>query len=140
MGAYIRYNMLNGFITPVTGRISSKFGQRIDPVTKVLAGHNGIDIAVPIGTMVHCPAPGTIWQSYENDLGGKQLIIKHDNGYKTGYAHLSKNDNFPIAAKVKQGDVVALTGNTGKHTTGAHLHFTLTNEKGEKVDPIVIFQ
>ncbi len=132
--------MLKGFIPPVRGRITSGFGQRVDPVThQGNSGHNGIDIAVIIGTEVHCPASGTIWAAYENDLGGKQLIIKHDNGFKTGYAHLSRNDQFPVAMKVKQGEVVALTGNTGKHTTGAHLHFTLTNEKGEKIDPTIIF-
>jgi murein DD-endopeptidase len=65
--------------------------------------------------------------------GGNEVIIKHSNGYKTGYAHLTralvkKGDH------IKQGHVIALSGNTGK-STGAHLHFTLTDPSGAKVDP-----
>ena len=68
---------------------------------------------------------------------GNQMLVDHPGGYRTGYAHLSKF----VAAKgqsVRQGDIIALTGNTGIGT-GPHLHFTLTDPQGNKVDPQSIF-
>lgn len=118
---------------PIIGVITSKFGYRIHPVTKQSTYHNGIDIAAPVGTKIYAPASGKVENLYSNAAGGLQLIIKHDNGFKTGYAHLSKI-LYPIGTKVRKGQIIALTGNTGA-TTGPHLHFTLTNELGEKVDP-----
>lgn len=123
------------FLMPVTGRISSGFGYRIDPLTNQGSGHNGIDIAVPIDTPVLAPMDGEVISRYSNSLGGVQLIVKHPNGWKTGYAHLNKYGNFKVGDTFKQGDVIAYTGNSGSHTTGAHLHFTLTDPKGTKRDP-----
>ncbi len=122
------------WMPPVNGRFTSPFGGRIDPVTRKPAGHNGQDIAVPIGTMVKAPMAGEIVSTASSVEGGNQVVMQHTNGYFTGYAHLSK-----VLVKkgqhVRQGEVIALSGNTGKHTTGAHLHLTLTDPKGVKIDP-----
>lgn len=124
-------------IAPLKGKITSKFGNRIHPVTGVVTFHNGVDIKAPEGTHVVCPADGKVIQLNTTTAGGKQLIIQHTNGYKTGYAHLldwrvNKGD------RVTQGQLIALSGNTGQ-STGAHLHFTVENAQGEKIDPEILF-
>jgi len=113
------------FISPVkSGRTSQKFK----------AGeHNGIDIAVPEGTNVYSVASGRVASSYVTDKGGKQLVILHDNGFRSGYAHL----RFPlvkIGDDVERGQLIAQSGKTGI-VTGAHLHFTLKNPEGNFIDP-----
>lgn len=123
---------------PVNGKITSNFGERIHPVTGVKSFHNGIDIAVSIGTPVKSPESGRLIKIITNDIGGKQLIIQHDNGYTTGYAHLDKHDFFKIGDLIKKGDVIALSGNTGQ-STGPHLHLTLRDKSGQLINPKSVF-
>lgn len=113
-------------VDPVKGTITSRYGMRNGQL------HNGTDIAVAAGTPVKSPWRGTVSETYTNSAGGKQIIINHPNGYRTGYAHLSE---FRVSAgqKVSRGQVIALSGNTGG-STGPHLHFTL-RKNGELVDP-----
>ena len=129
-----------GFSNPVEGshKISSGFGMRVHPVTGVQKFHNGVDIPVPLNTKILAPADGVVEKVYWTDLAGNQIVIKHNNGYKTGYAHLTSSA-VAVGDKVKKGKVIAYSGNTGTSTTGAHLHFTLTNPAGEKIDPQSIF-
>jgi murein DD-endopeptidase MepM/ murein hydrolase activator NlpD len=122
---------------PVKGRVTSKFGYRKAPTAGASTGHNGLDIGVPIGTAVICPANGTVKNVYSNNAGGNQLIIEHTNGFRTGYAHLSKT-LVSIGEKVKEGQKVAETGNTGI-STGPHLHLTL-RKNGELVNPEDYFE
>jgi len=119
------------FLTPVRGRISSKFGKRGD------AFHNGIDIAVPRGTAVKAPADGTVLRIYTTVTGGRQMVVGHSNGYVSGYAHLSKR-NFGKGAKVKRGTVIARSGDTG-NVTGPHLHFSW-RKNGTYKDPERFFR
>ena len=121
------------WIRPVAAKISSSFGKRIHPITKKEIFHNGIDLAIPVNTPIKSPMPGIVYSVISEGDGGNQVIIKHNNGYKTGYAHLNKA-LVEKGDKVAQGDVIALSGNTGK-STGPHLHFTLTDPFGAKVDP-----
>src|SRR3989344_2778349 len=93
------------WLRPVVAKITSKFGYRTDPKTgKQNAFHNGIDLAVPVGTPIKSPMPGIVDAITSGGDGGNQVILKHDNGYKTGYAHLSKQ-LVKKGDKVKQGDV-----------------------------------
>lgn len=117
---------------PVAGRITSKFGNRIHPITGATSFHNGIDIAAPIGTPVHSPYSGVVKSVYSNNTGGIQMIVDHDNGFRTGYAHLSETIARP-GQRVKQGEIIAKTGNTGA-STGPHLHLTL-RKNGTLVNP-----
>ena len=110
-----------------------KLGTRINPITKKEIFHNGIGLPVPVGTNIKSLMSGIVESIYFNDAGGNQVIIKHDNGYRTGYSHLFKA-LVRKGDKVKKGNLIALSGNTGK-STGPHLHFTLTNPLGTKVDP-----
>jgi len=121
-------------LAPVKGTVTGKFGNRINPITKVADYHNGIDIKVPVGTVVKAPASGTVFNVYRNEAGGLQMILLHKNGFKTGYAHL---DNTLVSKgdSVKTGQEIAKTGKSGR-VTGAHLHWTVTDPKGVKVDPL----
>lgn len=109
----------------IEGRISSPFGLRVHPITgERLSVHNGVDVAAPIGTEVYCPCDGVVKEVNENEREGKRLVIGDDaSGLRFGFCHLSKV-YWPAGTKVYRGELVALTGNTGK-TTGAHCHFTV---------------
>jgi murein DD-endopeptidase MepM/ murein hydrolase activator NlpD len=131
--AWLTSRSRSGILPPVQGRVSSGYGMRTHPQTGKFTFHNGIDYAVPINTLVQCPADGVVTSQYSNETGGKQMIIKHDNGYTTGYAHLNSFIALPNA-RVKQGQGIARSGNTGK-STGPHLHFTVRDRIGEYVDP-----
>lgn len=111
---------------PVTGKVTSRFGNRGGGF------HNGTDIAAPQGTPVLAPKSGTVKSVYSNAQGGNQLIIDHTQGFRTGYAHLLSAIVSP-GQRVKRGQVVAYSGNTG-HSTGSHLHLTL-RKNGELVNP-----
>lgn len=113
-------------VDPVKGTVSSKYGMRNGRL------HNGTDIAVPVGTPVKSPWRGTVYSIYTNSSGGLQMIIDHPNGYRTGYAHLSAT-GVTEGQKVKRGQVIAKSGNTG-NSTGPHLHFTL-RRNGNLIDP-----
>lgn len=130
----LRKRMASQFQWPVKGRITSPFGERTHPVTGAVAGHNGIDIAAPIGTDVLAAADGVVGSVYSTATGGKQVVVVHDNGWKSGYAHLSEQ-LVRTGDHVAQGQVIAKSGNTGQ-VTGPHLHFTMTDNSGSKVDPI----
>jgi len=126
--------IMSRWIWPVDGRISSTFGNRIHPVTGAVGSfHNGIDIAAPIGTPVVAPMRGEVLSIYTHNTGGLSLIVQHPNGYRTGYAHLNRI-LVRTGEEVMQGEVIAEVGNTGA-STGPHLHFTITNAAGNKVDP-----
>lgn len=118
---------------PVQGKITSKYGNRIHPISGVLKFHNGIDIAAATGTAVKAPASGVITKRWTDSSNGNALQIKHNNGYTTGYAHLSAW-NVAVGDKVVKGQQVAKVGNTG-NSTGAHLHFTVKDKKGFNIDP-----
>lgn len=120
-------------ISPVSGKISSHFGNRQNPVTGKEEFHNGIDIAVPVGTPVHSPGTGEVLKVFTNDAGGLQIAIKHANGYYTGFAHLSKA-NVKKGDKVKRNEVIALSGKSG-NVTGAHLHFAVRDRDLNPIDP-----
>lgn len=120
-------------IAPLKGHISSSFGNRIHPITGKNSFHNGVDVAVPTGTPIYSPADGTILGTYTNSTGGLQLLVSHKNGYITGYAHLSSVLRLK-GISVKQGEKIALSGNSG-NSTGPHLHFTLKKHDKTLLNP-----
>ncbi len=120
----------------INGRISDKFGLRIDPFTDILKHHEGLDISAPVGTKVHAAAAGVVIlakNTYIPGKGyGKEIILDHGNGIKTRYAHLSKI-LVRNGQKVKRWDVIGYVGETGK-TTGPHLHYEVL-VRGKPVNP-----
>lgn len=121
---------------PLVGtRISSRFGLRVDPKNpNKIEGHNGIDIAAPIGTPIVSPANGRVISAAYFLKGGNSVRILHDNGFITGFAHL-KDVYVKNGQPVTKGQEIGTVGNTGVHTTGPHLHFTVTTPSQGKVDP-----
>jgi murein DD-endopeptidase MepM/ murein hydrolase activator NlpD len=122
-----------GFIWPLRGRFTSGFGPRTHPVYGGSDFHTGIDLAVPVGTPVRAAAPGeVIWAGWRGNYG-LLVVLDHQNGYSTYYAHLSQLRVSP-GQFVELGQVVALSGNSGL-STGPHLHFEI-RRWGEPLDPL----
>jgi len=121
-------------ISPVNGIITSGFGERVDPISNKVVKHDGIDIEVPIGKDVKAVLDGTVMIAEDNNGDfGKLIVLQHNNNLRTVYAHLSEID-VVVGEKIKQGDVIGKTGNTGK-TTAPHLHFEIW-EDGKPIDPL----
>jgi len=115
------------------GWISSPFGRRIDPFSGKLAWHQGIDFATgKTGVEVLAVASGVVTFSGEKQGYGNMVKINHGNGYETLYAHDEKLLVKP-GDIVKKGQVIALSGNSGR-STGPHVHFEV-HKNGRVVDP-----
>lgn len=114
---------LRNFRWPLRGRITSGFGNRTDPIYGQRQFHCGIDISANVGTPVHAAADGRVIFSGWKPGYGNCVIIRHDNGFITVYAHNSKN-LVEGDSEIKQGALVAYSGMTGA-VTGAHLHFEI---------------
>jgi murein DD-endopeptidase MepM/ murein hydrolase activator NlpD len=108
-------------LPPVGGTITSRVGMRIDPIDGTWRQHNGIDIAIPSGTAVNPVSPGVVVYSGSRSGYGNTVIVEHDNGIITLYAHNSRilvSDGQEVTAET----TLALSGSTGR-STGPHLHF-----------------
>ncbi|MBV6717205.1 M23 family metallopeptidase [Paenibacillus chitinolyticus] len=120
-------------------QLTSGFGGRVDPVTGIPGEiHGGIDIRAPKGSQVKAAMDGVVTQSFYSESGGNIIKIDHKNGYSTRYLHLDTRIS-QVGDQVKQGQVIALSGNTGKKTTGAHLHFEI-HVSGKKTDPMQFYK
>lgn len=114
-------------------RTASGYGLRIDPIYKTHKFHHGMDFSADTGSPVYATGNGTVVKSGWESGYGLTIEIDHGFGYRTRYAHLSKNQ-ARRGQKVKRGEVIGLVGSTGK-STGPHLHYEVVN-KGRKVNPI----
>lgn len=108
-------------LPPVGGTVTSRVGMRIDPIDGVWRQHNGIDIAIPAGTPVRPVASGVVVYSGNRSGYGNTVVVEHDNGIISLYAH---NSRILVAEgePVTQESTLALSGSTGR-STGPHLHF-----------------
>lgn len=106
---------------PVAGRISSSFGERLDPFDGEGAFHTGLDIATPMGTPVHVTAEGVV--TYAGILRGygRAVVVDHGHHLRTLYAHLS-GFAAAVGQRVDRGDVIGFVGDSGR-STGPHLHY-----------------
>jgi murein DD-endopeptidase MepM/ murein hydrolase activator NlpD len=122
------------FIFPVASYsyISSRFGQRIHPITGELKNHNGMDIAADMGTAVYAADGGKVVLAEWYGGYGNCIMIDHGNGYKTLYGHLSYI-GVSSGQTVSQGAAIGQVGSTG-NSTGPHLHFEVYLN-GSRIDP-----
>ena len=122
--------------TPINGaRLSSGFGMRKHPILGYNKKHQGVDFAAPTGTPIMAAGTGHIEFVGNNGGAGKYIRIKHLNGYKTSYSHLSKYaSGIQKNIKVRQGQVIGYVGNTGL-STGPHLHYEVIFN-GKRINPM----
>ncbi len=111
----------------------SQIGYYVAPLadyvqTQGIHGYNGVDLGAPIGTPIYASASGDVVVAKAGGYNGgygSYVVISHDNGSQTLYAHMSKVAAYD-GASVAQGEVIGYVGSTGK-STGAHLHFEIRN-------------
>lgn len=121
------------FLRPVRGRIVSRFGYRRHPILGGIRFHAGVDITAPAGTPVRAARDGVV--IFAGWLGGygKCVIIDHEDGYSTLYAHCS-SICVSRGQRVSRSQVVAKVGSTGL-STGPHLHFEV-RRRGRPINPL----
>jgi murein DD-endopeptidase MepM/ murein hydrolase activator NlpD len=112
---------------PLKGVLYARFGR------KGKEPHDGIDLAAPAATPVHTAGPGTVLFAGDQKGYGLIVIVEHDNGLVTLYAH-NRDVRVKTNQKVRAGQVVATVGDSGR-TSGPHLHFEVRKD-GLPVDPL----
>lgn len=112
--------------------ISSTYGVRGNPFGRGREFHNGVDFVVDVGTPILATGPGRVEAAGYEGPNGNRISIDHGYGYRSVYAHLSKIQVKP-GEEVKRGQVVGLSGNTGR-SSGPHLHYTLYYQE-RTIDP-----
>jgi murein DD-endopeptidase MepM/ murein hydrolase activator NlpD len=122
------------FSVPVTGKITSRYGYRVHPVTKRRESfHKGIDIAAKEGNPVKASADGIVVKAeYCRNGYGNLVIIEHEKELTTYYGHLSEI-RVKSGQRVSRAQVIGAVGSTG-NATGAHLHFEV-RRGGTAYDP-----
>lgn len=99
--------------------------------------HLGLDIAVPADSYIRASGGGTVLEAGEDPAYGRYIVIDHENGYRSRYAHA----NLLLVeqgTRVRRHEVIALSGSTGR-STAPHLHFEILLD-GEAVDPLTLVQ
>jgi murein DD-endopeptidase MepM/ murein hydrolase activator NlpD len=119
----------SGWLWPVSGPVTSGFGASRSHGRR---RHMGIDVAVPRGTEVRAARSGTVRRTGRRSGYGLTVVIRHDEGFTTLYAHLSGIAVSP-GERVGAGQPIGRTGRTG-NANGAHLHFEIRHH-GRHVDP-----
>ncbi|MCI9353942.1 MAG: M23 family metallopeptidase [Firmicutes bacterium] len=119
----MKKNEIEQWIEPVNGIITSSCGERENPILQKMEYHNGLDIAVAENTQAVAVKSGIVTEVRNSETLGKVLKYETEDGYTVMYAHLNdvlvkKGEN------VKQGQIVAMTGNTGL-STGPHIHYSI---------------
>ena len=117
---------------PVPGVITSRFGNRLDPINGKPAYHRGVDIRGRMGSDVKATADATVLVQNYDKRNGRYILLDHGNGFRTKYAHLKKS----LVKKgdlVKRGQVIGLVGSSGR-STGPHVHYEI-RFNGKVVNP-----
>lgn len=126
------------YIYPISGaRLSSTFGRRKAPKKGASTYHKGVDFAVSTGTAVRATSGGVVTRAGWGSGYGYCVYIKHPDGKESRYGHCSKV-LVKAGQSVKQGEKIALSGNTGI-STGPHLHFEIL-VGGSQVNPLKYIQ
>ena len=110
------------YCTPVQGTLTSDFGYREHPTEGEERFHYGVDLAADEGAAIAAFADGTVYATGESSSLGRYIMLQHEGGYITLYAHCSKVT--ATGGQVSMGDKIAEVGSTGL-ATGPHLHFEL---------------
>jgi len=117
---------------PVSGRLSSNYGNRLHPVLQEPRFHTGVDISVPPGSEVKATADGIVSFAGWAENSGIVVVVEHGRGFSTAYAH-SQKALVHVGQRVGRGETIALSGSTGI-STGPHLHYEIW-KNGRHTDP-----
>ena len=130
----------HGFLHPVPGGITSRFGRRFHPVLRIWRLHDGTDFGAGCGTAIRAPYSGTVTRRYFNAGYGNRLILSHGRvagvAVQTAYNHATR---YVVRGgqRVRRGQVIGYVGSTG-YSTGCHLHLMVWLN-GRLVDPMSWF-
>ena len=114
--------------------LTSDFGYRVSPITNTWKFHSGVDLAAPTGTSVFACKNGTVQSAVRGDpIYGNYIILAHQKGITSVYAHLSKI-LVEKGKAVRTGEEIGLVGTTGA-STGPHLHFEV-RQNGKPTNPL----
>lgn len=113
-------------------QLTSTFGVRVHPVLRTRKMHNGADYSALVGTPTYSINDGIVKRVIDDSTCGKGLVINLPGNYSSTYCHLSEV-KVTSGQEVKSGQVVGLTGNTGR-STGPHLHWGIKKD-GRWIDP-----
>ena len=113
--------------------LTSNFGPRVNPFTKKLSSHNGVDFSAPEGTKILATGDGVVLKAESDALNGQHIEIKHVSGYHSFYGHLRKM-NVRAGENIKRGQFIAEVGSTGR-STNPHLHYEISY-KGSPINPM----
>ena len=121
-------------LPPLDGHIASAYGKlRGKRTAKTpMRHHEGVDMSSPSGTPIHAAATGMVVRAAYSPTFGRHVVIQHENGYTTLYAHMSKM-LVTTGQSVEAGSVIGKVGRTGR-ATGPHLHFEVKRENAS-IDP-----
>lgn len=129
-------NIPNGY--PLENRvITSSFGMRHHPLTKVKSFHKGSDLRAKIGTKIFTTADGIVSSASYSALSGNQIVVLHNFGFETRYSHL-KEMLVSVGEVTRKGDLIGYSGNTGR-SLAAHLHYEI-RYLGAPIDPLSFLQ
>ena len=117
---------------PVSGSITSPFGERMNPRGGGSQFHSGLDISIPQGTPVTATADGVVSISGWNAGAGNLVVLEHGFGFSTAYAH-NKSLAVTVGQRVKRGEIISYSGSTG-NSTGPHLHYEVW-KNGRAINP-----
>ena len=124
--------------TPVSGaRMTSSYGLRKHPLLGYTRMHSGVDFGLPQGSPIKAAGSGVVSQAGRAGAYGITVRIKHQKGYETLYAHMSRMaDGIKPGTEVNQGQIIGYVGATGR-VTGPHLHYEI-RIKGKPVNPMEV--
>ncbi len=111
---------------PIRGeavRLTSGYGIRLHPVLNTRKMHTGVDWSAPPGTPILAAGNGLVEEADRKGQYGNYVRIRHANGYRTAYGHMSRiADGMKEGIKIRQGQVIGFVGSTGL-SSGPHLHY-----------------
>lgn len=119
-------------------KITSHYGGRNDPITGKPSSHRGMDLAVPKGTSLGSTVSGKVVSVNGHSSYGNTVVIQDENGNLHRFAHLD-SIGVEVGQTVNRGSLIGKTGNTGR-STGAHLHYEVTNAKGALMNPSIFLK
>jgi len=134
-GQSLRKSLLR---SPLTfANVTSNFGRRFHPISRVYRQHQGVDYGAPTGTPVSAIADGTVQMARRNGGYGNFVQIRHAGGLVSCYGHLSRYGAGAKAGRsVRQGQTIGYVGSTG-YSTGPHLHFEV-RQGGKPINPLKV--